>query len=213
MDRKQANIAFHHSERLKSNLFLVSAALDRLTTMEADRLEGGKEVSKGVLDALRTELNMARRYLEPAKANAIERELFEVEGEIEIRDYAKATGAGYDNCHKARAAPIKFGALRGEEVVGFTAGQYWHGLTTVDAFFVNENFRRLGIGKRLIYENMMKSRVEGLKGVDINEMLWATKYLLDDIKDETKDNPWMDISWFDDDGEGLFGEIRYTDRK
>ena len=89
MDRKQANIAFHHSERLKSNLFLVSAALDRLTTLEGERLEGGKEVSKGVLDALRTELNMARRYLEPAKTNAIERELFEVEAEIENHDYAK----------------------------------------------------------------------------------------------------------------------------
>ena len=90
MDRKQANIAFHHSERLKSNLFLVLAALDRLATLEAERLEGGKEVSKGVLDALRAELNMARRYLEPAKTSAIERELFEVEAEIEIRDYAKA---------------------------------------------------------------------------------------------------------------------------
>jgi len=90
MDRKQANIAFHHSERLKSNLFLVSGALDRLTTLEADRLEGGKEVSKGVLDALRGELSMARRYIEPARANAIERELFEVEAEIEIHDYAKA---------------------------------------------------------------------------------------------------------------------------
>ncbi len=90
MDRKQANLAFQHSERLKSNLFLVSGALDRLTTLEAERLEGGKEVSKGVLDALRAELNMARRYIEPAKMNAIERELSGVEAEIETHDYAKA---------------------------------------------------------------------------------------------------------------------------
>lgn len=90
MDRKQANLGFHHSERLKSNLFLVSAALDRLTMLKAEKLEGGKEVNKGVLDALRTELNMARRYIEPRQANAIERELFEVEAEIEIQDYAKA---------------------------------------------------------------------------------------------------------------------------
>jgi hypothetical protein len=90
MDRKQANLAFHHSERLKSNLFLVSAALDRLTTLKAERLEGGKEVSKGVLDALRTELGMARRYIEAAQISAIERELFGVEAEIEIQDYAKA---------------------------------------------------------------------------------------------------------------------------
>jgi len=36
MDKKQANLAFHHSERLKSNLFLVSAALDRLTMLKAE---------------------------------------------------------------------------------------------------------------------------------------------------------------------------------
>ena len=90
MDRKQANLAFHHSERLKSNLFLVSAALDRLATLKAERLEGGKEVTKGVFAALRTELNVASRYIEPAKTNAIEGELVGVEAEIETQDYTKA---------------------------------------------------------------------------------------------------------------------------
>jgi hypothetical protein len=90
MDKKQANLAFHHSERLKSNLFLVSAALDRLTMLKAERLEGGKEVIKGILAALRTELNMAGRYIGPAKTNAIEGELFGVEAEIETQDYTKA---------------------------------------------------------------------------------------------------------------------------
>lgn len=90
MDKKQANLAFHHSEKLKSNLFLVSAALDRLTPLKAERLEGGKEVTKGVFDALRTELNMASRYIEPAKTSAIERELSGVEAEIENQDYTKA---------------------------------------------------------------------------------------------------------------------------
>jgi len=90
MDKKQANLAFHHSERLKSNLFLVSAALDRLAMLKAERLEGGKEVTKGILAALRTELNMAGRYVGPTKANAIEGELFGVEAEIETQDYTKA---------------------------------------------------------------------------------------------------------------------------
>jgi uncharacterized coiled-coil DUF342 family protein len=90
MDKKQANLAFHHSERLKSNLFLVSAALDRLATLKAERFEGGKEVAKGVFEALRTELNMTSRYIEPAKTNAIERELLGVEAEIETQDYTKA---------------------------------------------------------------------------------------------------------------------------
>ena len=90
MDRKQANLCFHHSERLKSNLFLVSGALDRLATLKAERLEGGKEVSKGVLDALRNELNMARRYFPPEEIDSIERELSGVEAEMELHDYTKA---------------------------------------------------------------------------------------------------------------------------
>jgi len=59
MDKKQANLAFHHSEKLKSNLFLLSAAIDILTTLKAEKLEGGKEVTKGIINALRNELNMA----------------------------------------------------------------------------------------------------------------------------------------------------------
>ena len=90
MDKKQANLAFHHSERLKSDLFLLSGAVDRLETLKAERVEGGKEVIKGVLDALRTELNMARRYIESAAVDAIEKELFAVEAEIKTLDYAKA---------------------------------------------------------------------------------------------------------------------------
>lgn len=90
MDKKQSNLAFQHSEKLKSNLFLVSAALDRLTTLKAERMEGGKEVAKGVLEALRAELNVGSRYIEPAETNAIERELSGVEAEIEIQDYTKA---------------------------------------------------------------------------------------------------------------------------
>jgi hypothetical protein len=90
MDKKQANLAFHHSERLKSNLFLVSAALDRLATLKGERVDGGKEVTKAVLQALRTELNMASRYIGPANINAIETELLAVEAEIESQDYTKA---------------------------------------------------------------------------------------------------------------------------
>lgn len=90
MDKKRANLGFHHSERLKSNLFLVSSALDRLTTLKAEGLEGGKEVIKGVFDALRNELNMARRYFAPEEINSIERELSGVEAEIELHDYPKA---------------------------------------------------------------------------------------------------------------------------
>jgi len=90
MDKKQANLGFHHSERLKSNLFLVSGALDRLATLKAERLEGGKEVAKGMFDALRNELNMARQHFSHEEIDSIERELSGVEAEMELHDYAKA---------------------------------------------------------------------------------------------------------------------------
>jgi hypothetical protein len=52
-----------------------------LATLEAERIAGGKEVSGG-FEALRTELNIARRYIEPKEINAVEGELFKAEGEI-----------------------------------------------------------------------------------------------------------------------------------
>jgi hypothetical protein len=90
MNKKQANLAFHHSEKLKSNLFLLSAAIYILTTLKAEKLEGGKDVTKGIINALRNELNMANRYIEPTKTKAIEEELSVVEAEIETQDYARA---------------------------------------------------------------------------------------------------------------------------
>jgi hypothetical protein len=90
MDKKQANLAFQHSEKVRSNLFLVSAALDILTTLKSERLEGGREVTKGVFNALRTELHTASHYIEPARIDAIKRELSGLEAEIEKQDYTKA---------------------------------------------------------------------------------------------------------------------------
>jgi hypothetical protein len=90
MDTKQANLCFHHSERLKSNLFLVSSALDRLTALKAERWEGGKEVTSGVFDALGNELKMARQYFSLEEIHSIEEGLSEVRSRIELHDYAKA---------------------------------------------------------------------------------------------------------------------------
>ncbi|MBN2186175.1 MAG: hypothetical protein JW732_01845 [Dehalococcoidia bacterium] len=90
MDKRQAYLGFHHSERLKSNLFLVSGALDRLTTLRGERLEGGEEVTKAVFDVLRNEFNMARQHFAPAAIDSIESQLSEVKAGIELHDYAKA---------------------------------------------------------------------------------------------------------------------------
>jgi len=90
MNKKQANLAFHHSEKLKSNLFLLSAAIDILTALKAEKLEGGKQITKGIINALRNELNMANRYIESTEAKAIDDELSVIEAEIDTQSYARA---------------------------------------------------------------------------------------------------------------------------
>ncbi len=90
MDKKAANLAFHHSERLKSNLFLISAALERLASLKPEEVAGGREVSKAVFLALGTEINMARRYVEPTDMSAIETGLSGVEAAVESQQYQEA---------------------------------------------------------------------------------------------------------------------------
>jgi len=90
MEPKQANLCFHYSEALKSNLFLASSSLQRLTSLKGEKLEGGREVNRAVFEALRSELGIARRHLPPKEIDQLERKLFEVEGEIELHNYGRA---------------------------------------------------------------------------------------------------------------------------
>jgi hypothetical protein len=88
MDMKQANLSFHYAERVKSNIFLASGALDGLE--RAREQEGGREVAVGVFSALRGEINIAKRFLPPREMDLIEEKIVEAEGQIMLQDYEKA---------------------------------------------------------------------------------------------------------------------------
>lgn len=90
MELKEANYSFHYSEKLKSNFFLVAGIVDRLVSQDGERLEGGREVARSVLAALRRELNLAKQHLPAGEVNAIESKVMEASGEIEFRNYSKA---------------------------------------------------------------------------------------------------------------------------
>ena len=90
MDLKQVNYSFHCSEKLKSNFFLVAGVIDRLVSLEGERWEGGKEVARSVLVALRQELNLSKQQLPVEVINFVEGKVMEASGEIELRNYAKA---------------------------------------------------------------------------------------------------------------------------
>jgi len=90
MEKKQANLSFHYSEKFNANLFLLSGALDRLEGLKGEKLEGGKEVISGMLDGLRRQLKMSQSYFPPEKASLIEKALDDLEGDIELHQYDSA---------------------------------------------------------------------------------------------------------------------------
>lgn len=90
MDLKTVNYSFHYSEKLKSNFFLIAGVVDRLIGLDGERLEGGKEVARSILMALRGELNLAKQYLPANEISVIEGKVMEASGEIEFRNYGKA---------------------------------------------------------------------------------------------------------------------------
>ena len=90
MEIKQANLCFHFSERLKSGFFLLEGALDKLSGLKGEGLEGGKEVVRGVFAALRGEVSFAKRYLPSAEMASVEARLTEAEGLIELHVYEEA---------------------------------------------------------------------------------------------------------------------------
>jgi len=90
MEKKQANLSFHHSEKFNANLFLLSGALDRLEGMKGEKLEGGKEVVIGLLDGLRRQLKMSQSYFPPEKASLIEKGLDDLQADLELDQYDNA---------------------------------------------------------------------------------------------------------------------------
>lgn len=90
MERREANLAFHHAERLKSNIFLLTAALSSIAGLKGDQLEGAKEVTRGIFAALNTELRLAKGYLSVAEVEPIEQKLAEAQGNLELNEHQQA---------------------------------------------------------------------------------------------------------------------------
>lgn len=126
-----------------------------------------------------------------------------------IKEFWLETGAGPDLASKIRKADSTILAKSGSDVIGFISGNYFSNLISINGFYVNPKFRGKGVGKMLLYRTIMKSKREGLGGVDIDDMQWPALDLLRKTRERCQKNPWMKISWFDDDGMGLYGEIRF----
>ena len=90
MDTKEANICFHHSERLKSNFLLVAQTLDSLSGLQGRELEGAEKVMRALFEALKTEIRIAGGQIPSWELEPAELKVTEAEGSVEFGDYDKA---------------------------------------------------------------------------------------------------------------------------
>ena len=90
MDIKGANIGFHHSERLKSNFLLVAQALDSLSGLHSQELDGAKSVLMALFAGLLTEIRIAEGQIPSAELAQSELKVVEAEENVELGDYDKA---------------------------------------------------------------------------------------------------------------------------
>lgn len=90
MNIKEANIGFHHSERLKSNFLLVAQTFDSLSGLRSQELDGAKNILKVLFTGLITEIRIAEGQTPSEELAQSELKVAEAAENVELGDYDKA---------------------------------------------------------------------------------------------------------------------------
>jgi len=69
---------------------------------------------------------------------------------------------------KIKKAPLKIGAFKGEIMVGFMVARKYYGDLWLDAPFVRKEFRRKGIGSKMLFRMFGEAKKRGIEHVGIN---------------------------------------------
>ncbi|MFH1440370.1 MAG: GNAT family N-acetyltransferase [Candidatus Woesearchaeota archaeon] len=133
-----------------------------------------------------------------------------------LRAFGREAGAGSDWINRTRKKPIKYGAFRKHEIVGFIAAGYWNNgrIISVPSLYTTKSYRKKGIASQLVEQVITKAREEQLDGVDISHCCWATVYLLENMAREWNQKPdnvrALKILECE---EAIYADIRFTDTK
>ncbi len=82
----------------------------------------------------------------------------------------------------ARNTEIKFGIVRGHELVGFVSGNYWENWIAIGGLYVSKEYRGKGLSKKLLRHLMEKADEEGLKGLMMGDASVAGQNALAALK-------------------------------
>ncbi len=90
MDIREANVGFHHAERLKSNFLLVAQALDSLSGLRGQELDGARGVLKALFAGLLTEIRIAEAQTASGELAHAELMVVQAEESLELGNHDEA---------------------------------------------------------------------------------------------------------------------------
>jgi len=147
------------------------------------------------------------------KANIKIKEIAEIPEDM-IQAFVREADGGTDYIRKVRKSNVKFSSFHEKKIVGFVSANYFSNVLSIHAIYVEPDYRRMGIAQQLIYKMVRRARQDNLEGVDVDEMLWATKWMLQKLKErwERKKDPLLQIVVHEYE-EGFYAEIRFLKKK
>lgn len=95
--------------------------------------------------------------------------------------FARAAGAGHDYMQEVHSAPVKVGAFQNGRLVGFYTAEPFHGRLSVSSVFVEGENRRKKLGSQLAWHAISRAQEAGMHGVNFDRLVWASKFMLDEM--------------------------------
>jgi predicted GNAT family acetyltransferase len=130
-----------------------------------------------------------------------------------IQKFLHTGGGGSRTYQKITNADVIYGILCKDFLLGFISATFFKegDVLNVDAIYVDPALRGKGIAKQFIYRIIKESKRRKLSGVDIDEMVFETKWSVESLKKrvDTQKNPPFTIELSEDEDYGFCAAIRF----
>ena len=131
-----------------------------------------------------------------------------------LEAFAREADSG--SLRRIKTSEVKLGAFHERNLIGFIAASLFRegNVLSVQGIYVIPQYSNYGLGAQFIYAIIKRAKRMKLAGVDVNEMTWYSKWLMEKLKKriEAARLP-IKIELFEDEDHGFCADIRFTDIK
>ena len=149
-----------------------------------------------------------------SKPNFVIRKIDEVPEEM-LKEFGFA--AGFGTVNKINRAKHNFGAFVNDKLIGFISARYFREGNELDVLglYVEGNYRGFGLATRLVYTIIREAWRMNLRGVQLNEMVFETKWLMEKMlrRLQTQQKPLWTIQFSEDENFGFCAEVCFIKRR